>query len=190
MVGVPWKISIVTSFFTTSHNIYRYTCTLNPHTHSLSKGRTGKSTGSQRYLSCSPCPLPAAMQVGDWGKPLLCNDTCNLGKVGRSDGSQMEKTMRAEEGKVSHVYMLCPKEGLTDVSRTDVLPDFIGSAVVQCFWNSWEGGVCVWLCVGRGWMSTCVHILPKHRCYHQLGQVLKLFPLVLFQLLNPEINWH
>lgn len=146
MVGVPWKISIITCFFTTSHNIYRYTCTLNPHTHSLSKGRTGKSTGSQRCLSCSPCPFPAAMQVGDWGKPLLCNDTCNLGKVGRSDGSQMEKTMRAEEGKVSHVYMLCPKEGLTDKKSNRCSPWLHRKCCCTVFLKL-LGGVCVYVAV-------------------------------------------
>lgn len=112
MVRVPSEISVVTWFLIPSHGIYEYTCALNPHAHNLSKGRTGKKTGSKKCLSCS-CTFHAAMQ-GDYGKPVVCNDACSLGKVGRRDGSQMEKTVRPEEEEVSHVHILGPKVCLTD----------------------------------------------------------------------------
>ena len=111
----------------------------------FSKGRAGKTTGSKRCLSCSPYPFPAAMQEGDWNKPLLCNDTCNLGKVGRRDGSQMEKTMRAEEEKVSHVHMLCLKVGLTDKkSGEQMFPQLHRNCCCTVFLKLLGGGVCVW----------------------------------------------
>lgn len=51
---------------------------------------------------------------GDYDKPVVCNDTCNLGKVGRRVGSQMEKTAKVEEKEVSHVHILGPEVGLSD----------------------------------------------------------------------------
>lgn len=104
------EISVITLFLSTSCNLHGYTCALNPLT-VLAKAKQ-KTTGSKMCRSCS-CPFPIAMQEGDWDKPLLCNNTCNMGKVGRRDDSQMEKAMRVEKRKVSNVHMLCPKVGMT-----------------------------------------------------------------------------
>lgn len=83
------------------------------------------------------------------------------------------------------------KSGPDKKSSEQVFPLTSQEFLLYSFSEALEGvRGCVRLWVGMGWMIACVRTVPKHRRYHQLGWVLKLFPLVLFQLLNPEINRH
>lgn len=95
--------------------------------------------------------------------------------------------MSEEEEKMSCVHVLCPQAGPADkYSGEQMFPltSYHCYTALSKVWYVREGG---WQGVDE---FTCVHIPPKQRHCYQLGQVLKLFPLVLFQLLSPEINWH
>lgn len=144
-----------------------------------------KENRVQRCLGCFPCPFPTAMQ-GDQDKPPFCNNTCNMGNVGRREGSQMERRMsvdrRGENVKYTHVQKWAWRiesqvnSPLTSQELLLYISESPGAGRRVPVWEECEG------------LGAWVQILPKHRHYHQLGQVHKLFPLVFLYLLNPEIN--
>jgi len=89
--------------------------------------------------------------------------------------------------------MLCQKVGLNDKKSGEHMFPLTSQELMLYSVSEALGSVCACMSVsvcGQEVTSARVYILPKHRCQHQVGQVLKPFPLVLFQLLNPGINLH